>query len=463
MENLTKLNRRRWAVQLALTTGLALLFITALLCGLLGVTPARADPGTLYVDGASGSDTADCSNPATPCATIGYALTQAGNGDEIRVAEGTYIETLDVAGNPITLRGGYTVSGTLWLPRSGETVVDADGADSPVFNIDPGNNVTVEGFTVQGANHVSDYGGGFFINGATVVISDTVIRDNSTDGSGGGIYVEEVDGAAKVSLINSELLNNEAGNDGGGLAGSALITLDYVKVVSNTAQGSGGGGLSVSEAILSVSNSSVMDNSAPNGQSGGIDVRSGSTVNVVDSIIADNSTRDHGGAATIDPGATLNLTNALITGNSTTSGNANALAMWDGQVTLINSTISDNNPQGAQAVIRWSGALTITNSIMWNNALNLQGDPPCPECFTVTYSDIEGGWTGTGNISADPLFVGGDYHLGVGSPCIDKGTSVGAPVTDIEGTPRDAAPDMGAYEWTGFRIFLPLTLRNFGP
>jgi hypothetical protein len=26
---------------------------------------------------------------------------------------------------------------------------------------------------------------------------------------------------------------------------------------------------------------------------------------------------------------------------------------------------------------------------------------------------------------------------------------------DIEGTPRDARPDMGAYEWTGFSIFLP--------
>ena len=84
----------------------------------------------------------------------------------------------------------------------------------------------------------------------------------------------------------------------------------------------------------------------------------------------------------------------------------------------------------------------------------------------MSYSDIEGGWTGTGNIDADPLFVdatSGDYRLGVGSPCIDKGTSAGAPDTDIDGTPRDSAPDMGAYEWTGFRTFLPLTVRNFGP
>ena len=84
----------------------------------------------------------------------------------------------------------------------------------------------------------------------------------------------------------------------------------------------------------------------------------------------------------------------------------------------------------------------------------------------MSYSDIEGGWTGTGNLDADPLFVdaaNGDYRLGVGSPCIDKGTSASAPASDIEGTPRDRAPDMGAYEWVGFRIFLPLTLKSFGP
>jgi hypothetical protein len=47
------------------------------------------------------------------------------------------------------------------------------------------------------------------------------------------------------------------------------------------------------------------------------------------------------------------------------------------------------------------------------------------------------------------------------SPCIDAGTTDGAPAYDIEGTPRDTTPDMGAYEWwTAFRIFLPLTVRN---
>ena len=69
---------------------------------------------------------------------------------------------------------------------------------------------------------------------------------------------------------------------------------------------------------------------------------------------------------------------------------------------------------------------------------------------TVTYSDVQGGYGGTGNLNADPKFVAaaaGNYHLRVGSPCIDTGTTTGAPTTDLDGTPRDATPDLGAYEF----------------
>ncbi len=51
------------------------------------------------------------------------------------------------------------------------------------------------------------------------------------------------------------------------------------------------------------------------------------------------------------------------------------------------------------------------------------------------------------NLSDSPLFVGfGDYHLTATSPCVNAGTSVGAPKTDFDGKLRDDKPDIGAFE-----------------
>ncbi len=535
MENLTKSNRRTWPERLGLTIGLTLLFIVALLWGLRGVTPARADPGTLYVDGATGSDTTDCTNPAAPCATIGYALTQAGNGDEILVAAGTYTETLDVFGNPLTLRGGYTVSGTVWLPHSGETVVDADGADSPVFNIDPENNVTVEGFTVQGANNISGEGGGFFINAATVVISDTVIRDNSTNRTGGGVWVENSVGAenVKVSLVNSTVVSNNAANGSAGLmvgdgdpiqvtientvftgnTGGDVLTLDNQpfeivggQVSSNTVTGdnainigsSGSGTISGTEivgnasgaiangGILTVTGSTIEDHSGAdwavwsdnrlvmdgctirgNGTFGIVHIRTGHA-EIRNTMVVDNDNAAINGdiiGIGDEPSTTpaVEIVNVLLADNDSARPTVNGSSP-NGSIMLMNVTVA-NNRVSSFPILAGDGIWTVTNTIVWGNTA--PGDMLGLGTFSVSYSDIEGGWTGAGNLDADPLFVdaaNGDYHLGVGSPCIDKGTSsVGAPTHDIEGTPRDATPDMGAYEWVGFRIFLPLTLRDFGP
>ncbi|MBW1711795.1 MAG: hypothetical protein JRJ59_01430 [Deltaproteobacteria bacterium] len=63
------------------------------------------------------------------------------------------------------------------------------------------------------------------------------------------------------------------------------------------------------------------------------------------------------------------------------------------------------------------------------------------------------GQLGANNLYADPLFIRpawgeeGDYHLRASSPAIDSGSSQDAPLTDLEGHPRDLAPDLGAYEY----------------
>jgi hypothetical protein len=74
--------------------------------------------------------------------------------------------------------------------------------------------------------------------------------------------------------------------------------------------------------------------------------------------------------------------------------------------------------------------------------------------ISITYSDIQGGWPGIGNIDADPLFVDDtldDFHLLPDSPCIDAGDPdyVALPnETDLDGNPRvvNGRIDMGVYE-----------------
>jgi hypothetical protein len=136
MQNLGESNRTRWAVQVALITGLALLFLAALLWGLQGVTPARADPGALYVDGASGQDMPTCGTSDTPCQTISYTLnSRASDGDTVRVAQGTYTENLAIDIS-VTLEGGYeAVSWTRSITQY-ETILEGPGGEAVVGDWD---------------------------------------------------------------------------------------------------------------------------------------------------------------------------------------------------------------------------------------------------------------------------------------------------------------------------------------
>jgi hypothetical protein len=102
------------------------------------------------------------------------------------------------------------------------------------------------------------------------------------------------------------------------------------------------------------------------------------------------------------------------------------------------------------------GTLTVVNSIVWNNVVSTGGlqlaSSNSSSTTTVTYSDVRGGYPGTGNINADPRFVnvsGNNYRLQGTSPCIDAGANgSGLPATDLDAAPRilGSAPDMGAYE-----------------
>ena len=119
---------------------------------------------------------------------------------------------------------------------------------------------------------------------------------------------------------------------------------------------------------------------------------------------------------------------------------------------ITNCTLSANfADQYGGGIFCWNSSPTITNSILWSDysifdpEIHVRSGSPI-----VTYCDVEGGWSGEGNIDLNPLFFGGgSYHLRAVSACVDAGTDAGV-YTDFDGQDRPwgAGFDMGADEFS---------------
>ena len=121
---------------------------------------------------------------------------------------------------------------------------------------------------------------------------------------------------------------------------------------------------------------------------------------------------------------------------------------------IINCTLTNHGHPGSGVAIGCDDTSypIVINCILWNSGVTeIAGSP------TVMYSNIEGGYAGTGNINADPLFIKGPLgihylsQIAAGqsqdSPCVDAGD---APIQwpclphTVCGTTRtDIAPDAG--------------------
>jgi hypothetical protein len=189
--------------------------------------------------------------------------------------------------------------------------------------------------------------------------------------------------------------------------------------------------------------------------------------------------------------AMLQLQNCVLIGNS---GGEAIAGNWSTQV--FGCVITEHDAAGQSLICMPDGfdegcygeGAVVTNSILWNNV------PAYQEAW-ISASCVEGGYPGSGNIAADPLFVRapspgpdgiwgtadddlGDLRLAPGSPCIDAGDNDLVPFgihSDLDGNVRffddlatadtgvagalggPAITDMGAFErgappsgeWTG--------------
>lgn len=222
------------------------------------------------------------------------------------------------------------------------------------------------------------------------------IRNSSISKNVIGIY------ANNNSLLNMEkvTISNNKGYvySRGMVISNSEFTIDSLRCVGNGPADDGIGGIGIIESTGSIKNSVVANNfCGGHGEGGGGFFIKNSNLDLKYVLISDNTAFEMNGSAIYSDGADISLKNVTLVNNSENLVNSGSI------YNIGNSNIN------------------IVNSILWNNS---------PRNFydtlgvTITYSNVEGGFLGEGNINTDPLFCSpGEkkYSLKPNSPCIGAG------------------------------------------
>ena len=178
---------------------------------------------------------------------------------------------------------------------------------------------------------------------------------------------------------------------------------------------------------------------------GGLLNQSGSPT-LVNLNFLDNYAINHGSAIVNQyPGAQPLIANCTFSGN-TTFHNGSIANLGSAKPTIVNSTLTGNSGGSSGGIVNLSGQAIVSNTILWGNSgaeISLQSGGT----ITITYSLIEGGYTGTGNISTNPNFIDADgadntygtmdddLRIHLGSPATDAGSNANLPqdLSDSDG------------------------------
>jgi len=370
--------------------------------------------------------------------TIQAAINAAEEGDLVVVDPGTYFETINFLGKAITLRSSGGPS---------NTIIDGDMSGSVVQCVNgEGSGTVLEGFTVTRGH--ADVGAGMLNIGSSPTIIDCIFTDNHADDRGGGMYNRE----GNPIIIASTFAGNTSVEMGGGMFNFRASPEVTDCIFTQNSSNKGGGMRNYLNSHATVTNS-IFSNNVAWEEGGGMDNRKNSNAVVTGCVFEGNTAGSGGGGMHNYVGravATGNpiIINCLFFDNSAPSGAG--IRNNDPDPTIINTTITYNNGPGISS--RNGSAPIIKNSIVWGNSGGSFSGASAG-LSDVSYSDIEGGFTGTGNLDENPDFLnstGNDYHIAAYSPLIDAGDNTFVLLTtDLEGNSRiiGGIVDMGAYEF----------------
>ncbi|RPI60207.1 MAG: hypothetical protein EHM50_07820 [Lysobacterales bacterium] len=288
----------------------------------------------------------------------------------------------------------------------------------------------------------------------------------------GGFKGDETTIAARDFRVNLTILSGDLlGDDGPSFAnmsdnsyhivkGAKDARLDGVWLRGGNANGNGGALISTGPSMnVTLANCTVTNNVA-SGHGGAIYQYWSSPPTVVNCRFVGNKASGKGGAIYTDWSSAPNVYGSLFVGNvATTNGGAISATWFSDPGTIVNSSFA-NNTAPVGGAVNFDSEYQIVNSVLFANGATPIGGG---SSTTVSYSSIQGGALGTGNInlSTSPFLdldgpdnVAGtaddDLHLPAGSSSIDSGSNTLVPselTLDLDGNPRlKGTVDRGAFE-----------------
>jgi predicted outer membrane repeat protein len=191
----------------------------------------------------------------------------------------------------------------------------------------------------------------------------------------------------------------------------------------------------------------------------------GSEANIINCIVRSNFVSSDGAGAYIR--SNVSFTNCLFF-NNVAANDGGGIYVVKTDAVITNTTFTKNNAsEGGSIFADLLKDLTITNCIFWDNTNTASEEISPTSSVDITYSIIEGGYAGMGNLNQNPLFVNAaanDYATQSNSPATDAGNNAAIPagiITDLAGFDRiiGGMVNIGAYETSS--SVLPVELLYF--
>jgi hypothetical protein len=472
---------------------LSLAASVALVLSLCGAAEATA--ATRFVE-KTGSDASDCTNAAAPCATVGYAVGQAGEGDTIQVGAGTFTEAVSTekilsfvgagggslpgggaattiqgpagamfqaGSDALVLRRGGSVRALRAVGGSGGAGGSQGGPGGSGVRYDS-NTATATSLTLQDAVLVGGSGGpgteyigpgrhGLAMSDGPGPVS---LDSRGTDFAGGpglaaGTAAQIYGATATATLAGAAIVNGASGGTGVAVGSKARVVLDSVDIQS------GGEAAGIYDGLLTIRRSRL------HGDGWGLFVYPSSeespVLEVFDSLVVSEGSEALFLESDSDSPAVARVFGSTLISHGSTA----VLARHeDGEES---ATVSLRN-----SVVRHYPSVDAMPRI------DLLADGGTIDAgfssFDARQEENGGVVTAPGsgtNVAGDPGFLdpaGGAYVLQNSSPLIDRGDPglVQAGEQDLLGAPRAldgnrdcvVAPDLGAFEVVGQEAACPL-------